>query len=217
MRNALSVSRGAGMVVIRVVGMGNMICAPALNDFLEEERHAGFRQFLFDLKDCRGMDSTFMGCMVGLCSALKRDEEIRVTGEVEGEAVMRSEAGASVADANDELVPLDPKEALAELQRHLSRDRDEGHFVMAVNVSPENQELLNILGVDKFVSVRGEVDLSGLEVTPLPEKELPPDQRRQLILRAHEHLVEIDKRNEAQFGAFLRTLSSELAKDKKTE
>ena len=49
-------------------------------------------------------------------------------------------------------------------------------------------------------------------MTELPEKTMSPEERRLLILKAHEHLVEIDKRNEAQFGSFLQTLSAELAK-----
>ena len=72
-------------------------------------------------------------------------------------------------------------------------------------------DLLSMLGVDKFVKLRGSCDLSKLETTILPEKAISPLERQQLILKAHEQLVEIDKRNEAQFGDLLKTLSEELA------
>ena len=86
-------------------------------------------------------------------------------------------------------------------------------FVIAVNVSPECREVMNILGVDKFVQIRGELDLKSLETVVLPEKATTADERRLLILKAHENLIEIDKRNEAQFGAFLKSLSDELSKN----
>ena len=114
------------------------------------------------------------------------------------------------------------EDALAELKVRFGEEPDGSDprqagakrgFVLAVNVSAECRELMNILGVDKFVKVHGDVDLAGLEVAPLPERNLPPLERRRLILEAHEHLVEIDKRNEAQFGAFLKSLSNELAKE----
>jgi hypothetical protein len=82
--------------------------------------------------------------------------------------------------------------------------------VSAVNVASEIRALMGMLGVDAFVKIRGGCDLKQLETTILPEKPLAPDERRRLILRAHETLVDIDRRNEAQFGAFLKTLSAEL-------
>jgi two-component sensor histidine kinase len=42
------------------------------------------------------------------------------------------------------------------------------------------------------------------------------DKRRALVLKAHENLVEIDKRNEVQFGAFLKSLSAELSRSKES-
>jgi hypothetical protein len=67
-----------------------------------------------------------------------------------------------------------------------------------------------MLGVDAFVRIRGTADLKQLETTILPEKPLTPEERSRLVYKAHETLVDIDKRNEIQFGALLRALSSEL-------
>ncbi|MFH0940000.1 MAG: STAS domain-containing protein [Planctomycetota bacterium] len=83
--------------------------------------------------------------------------------------------------------------------------------VSVINSSPEVLHVLNMLGVDKFVKVCGACDLMQLETAMLPEKDISPDERHHMILRAHENLVEIDKRNEARFGSFLKTLSKELS------
>lgn len=235
-RNHLAVARGAGMVVVRVGGTGNMLTAPALNDFAEQQRLAGYRRFVFDLALCRGLDSTFMGCMVGMCSALKREPRDPSDAGPGSSDTLPMYAGRQSRDPEsagepngapedgDKIESLTPEEALAALREHLAKNREDSQagtaiedgFVVAVNVSAECRELMNILGVDKFVRIAERVDLSGIEMAELPEADLPPEERRRLILRAHENLIEIDKRNEAQFGAFLRTLSAELSKESKT-
>ncbi len=222
----LTAARGAGLVIIRVVGSGNLLLAPSLQEFFEEERHAGFRRFVFDLGECRGMDSTFMGCMVGMYTALKGDSGrwTAVSSQDPEAAVHASAAAAAEEDeADDSLEALSPEEALKVLRSSLSATKnktspdpsplDDG-FITAVNVTEECREVMNILGVDRFVKIVGAFDLSGLEVESLPVKDMGSNERRELILKAHENLVEIDKRNEAQFGAFLRTLSDELAKSR---
>lgn len=212
-RDYIAVARGADLVVIRVVGRGNMLNAPALSDFAEQQRKAGFTRFVFDLERCGGLDSTFMGVMVG----------IHNTGE--SKAMRLTDAVTPPKLNTDEAVELSPEEAARELQSLLSQSAtppaekpSSGGSVMtsvtAVNVSNEVRQLMAMLGVDAFVKIRGTADLTQLETTVLPEKPLTPDERRRLILKAHETLVDVDRRNEAQFGAFLRTLASELSRDK---
>ena len=213
-RNHLQVARGSDLVVVRVVGTGNMITAPVLSEFMEHEVSSGFKRFVFDLSQCRGLDSTFMGCMVGLHNSIRGDE----SGD--------SQKPVRLDPVEDEIIPLTPEEALQELQLIFDGEMETGGeqpqpplaeerdgYVIAVNVSPECRELLNILGVDRFVQIRGDADLAQLEMATLPERDMAMEERRILILNAHENLVEIDKRNEEKFGAFLRTLSEELAKE----
>lgn len=212
-RDYIAVARGADLVVIRVVGRGNMLNAPALSDFAEQQRKAGFTRFVFDLERCGGLDSTFMGVMVG----------IHNTGE--SKAIRLNEAVTPPKLNAEEAVELSPEEAARELQALLSQSPTpvaerpvSGSSVItsvtAVNVSNDVRQLMAMLGVDAFVKIRGTADLTQLETTILPEKPLTPDERRRLILKAHETLVDVDRRNEAQFGAFLRTLASELSRDK---
>ncbi|MCW8131488.1 MAG: STAS domain-containing protein [Planctomycetota bacterium] len=220
------------MVVIRVVGMGNMATAPALDDFLDGERQDGFRRFLFDMSQCRGLDSTFMGCMIGLYTALMKDSSDHppagpglpdaavTTAHPKPKGRAEGPPPPDGYESDTKLEPLSREEALSILERSFGMASGgspggpgkDDMFVIAVNVSAECREVMGILGVDKFVRLGGEVDLSGLETAVLPDKQMAPDERRRLILRAHENLVEIDKRNEAQFGAFLKSLSDELSK-----
>ena len=249
-RNFIAVARGSDLVVIRVVGKGNMVNAPALADFADEQRKAGFSRFVFDMERCQGLDSTFMGVMVGMHASVASesgshqkivDKPRRRSTPPQDEPAARSAAG----DDSD-MIPLTPEEAARALRESMGgfdsdsaestggtgsgsggakiltseparpdpepADSTQG-VISAVNVPAHVQELMAMLGVDKFVKMRGSCDLGQLETTILPEKNIPANERRRLILKAHETLVEIDKRNEVQFGAFLKTLSSELSKE----
>lgn len=206
-RSQLAVARGPGVVVVRVIGVGNLRLAPALGELVETEMEAGYRRFVLDLAQCRGLDSTFMGCMVGLAQTLKQAPSAAAP------------ASAGAADSGAE--PMGPEEALAELTAQFEEARAkspvaaggaEPGFVAVVNVSPQCQDLLTILGVDKFVRLLGCVDLAPLEMAVLPDVELPRETLRRVIRRAHENLVQLDQRNVAHFGAFLKHLAGELGK-----
>ncbi len=69
--NCLRVSRAEDAVLIQVIGLGNMLLAPTLQAFVEGEVRSGFRNFIVDLRECTGMDSTFMGTFIGLTSLVK--------------------------------------------------------------------------------------------------------------------------------------------------
>ena len=179
-RDYIAVARGSDLVVIRVMGRGTMLTAPALAEFAEEQRRTGFKRFVFDLEHCEGLDSTFMGTMVGMHIALAgdcRSSEHTRTG------VPKSDDKESVQTA-----------------------------ISAVNITAELRKIFDMLGVDKFVKLRGSCDLGRLETTMLPEKNIAPEERHQMILKAHQNLVEIDRRNEEHFGELLKSLECELAK-----
>lgn len=87
-----------------------------------------------------------------------------------------------------------------------------GGWMCLVNVSPENQELMQMLGVAKLVQTRESFPIEPLKVARLY---LPPtddaERRLKLIKKAHERLVEIDERNQEKFGSFLQMLNASLA------
>jgi len=222
-RDYIAVARGSDLVVIRVIGSGNMLTAPALAEFAEEQRKAGFKRFVFDLERCRGLDSTFMGVMVGMHAALRGE-----SGRHALPTAVPAPPAAPVAaeHARQAVQPMTPAEAVATLKELLAQpvpaSAEESKAppagplagaVTAVNVPPDIAALMSMLGVDKFVKLRGTYDLRQLETTILPEKNLAPTEQHRLILQAHDNLVEIDKRNEARFGAFLKSLSLALAQE----
>lgn len=61
----LLVARDGATAFVRVIGLANLRIAPMLDAFLIAERGSGMRQACFDLAECSGMDSTFMGLLVG--------------------------------------------------------------------------------------------------------------------------------------------------------
>ena len=213
MSNYVAVARGRDLVVIRVIGRGNMLNAPALQEFAEEQRKAGYTQFLFDFERCGGLDSTFMGVMVGMQSAGDSGRYAAVSVPALVKADQPKNTGSP--DETAELMPMSPEEALAALANEgigYKRQPSPPASVSVVNASKEIQALLAMLGVDKFVKMRGTCDVSKLETTILPEKAISPLERQELIFKAHEQLVEIDRRNEAHFGEFRRSLAEELGR-----
>jgi len=158
--NWLEVARTEDTVILRSVGLANMKLAMGMMDFTAEMLRAGYRQFVFDLADCKGLDSTFMGAMVGLAAA----------------------------------------------------SEEHGGAATVVNAGTSNLELLQIVGADKFLRLKGDYEMEDIETERLEATSPSPERRLELVKRAHENLVDIDKRNAARFGAFLRQLSSELAK-----
>jgi two-component sensor histidine kinase len=72
--------------------------------------------------------------------------------------------------------------------------------------------LLEGLGLDNVLRIkRGNTEMPGVEMEPLPEFAAIQTERMLLIRRAHENLVRIDKRNEQKFGSFLRQLAKEMS------
>ncbi len=62
---------GNEIMLFRVSGLGNMRNALPLADFAEASFKKGIRRFAIDLADCQGMDSTFMGTLVGMAQAVR--------------------------------------------------------------------------------------------------------------------------------------------------
>ena len=65
MSDGYDAARLAGTVYVRVVGLANMKNTPTLEAFLVSELEDGVSTVCIDLSQCRGMDSTFMGTLVG--------------------------------------------------------------------------------------------------------------------------------------------------------
>jgi anti-sigma B factor antagonist len=60
------VSYAGRIVWVRVEGNGSSANSTALRKFVKEMIHRGAREFVVDLGNCQGMDSTFMGTLAGI-------------------------------------------------------------------------------------------------------------------------------------------------------
>jgi len=92
-------------------------------------------------------------------------------------------------------------------------DSDPGEpGVLLVNVDDHCRKQLSSVGLDAFLPIAADRAKlpEGLELRALETKDVPPQERLKLILRAHQELVAIDQRNEAKFGAFLKDLLADL-------
>jgi anti-anti-sigma factor len=66
-----SAARSGAFVYIRAHGLSNMKTAPVLDAFLRNEVADGANEVFIDLADCSGMDSTFMGTLVGFAQTMR--------------------------------------------------------------------------------------------------------------------------------------------------
>jgi anti-anti-sigma regulatory factor len=62
----LQVGRTHGGYRIRVEGKGTLRESPALQEFAEQALDHGPGTFVLDLSACQHLDSTFLGCLIGL-------------------------------------------------------------------------------------------------------------------------------------------------------
>jgi anti-anti-sigma factor len=66
------VARAGATVYVRAVGLANMKNAPMLDAFLQEEIQQQADTACVDLSACTGMDSTFMGVLVGYSQLMSK-------------------------------------------------------------------------------------------------------------------------------------------------
>ncbi|MFQ5654375.1 MAG: STAS domain-containing protein [Planctomycetota bacterium] len=82
------------VVYCRVVGIGNMNnCAP-FQSFSERMQAQGYREYVLDFSHCEGLDSTFLGILLGM--ALNDDEErshVVVVNATDGVSRVLAEVG----------------------------------------------------------------------------------------------------------------------------
>ena len=79
--NAKGISVGSTEreVFVRVVGRGTFQNSQPLQRFAQDMIERGRREFVMDLEECQGMDSTFLGVLAGIGLGLTKDGQ---TGKV---------------------------------------------------------------------------------------------------------------------------------------
>lgn len=146
--------------LLKVCGRGSFKMGPTLKQFSATaiERH-GCGRFVFDLRDCCGMDSTFMGVVAGLALRMRREKRgsvaiVNMSPKTQGlvqtlgldrliemvpaEAAATTGAGApgipSVSEAEMSALNTHSSSRLESVQTMLGAHRD------LAALSPENEE-----------------------------------------------------------------------------
>jgi anti-sigma B factor antagonist len=161
------IARSGDSIYVRVVGLATMANSTTFKDFADRMQAEGYRTFYVDLADCRGVDSTFMGLLLGLSHA-------------------QPAAGGGRGERRDALVIL--------------------------NANAHCRKQMESIGLHRLLRIEAEpAELpEDLALHDLPEAEASPIQRLKLIMKAHQDLIAIDKKNEERFGAFLKDIQKNL-------
>lgn len=72
-RAPFEVAKADDAIYVRVRGLGSMATAPTLEAFADRVIDEGARRFVFDLTDCTGVDSTFMGLLLTIANRVRND------------------------------------------------------------------------------------------------------------------------------------------------
>ena len=92
---------------IRIEGRGTFQTSPPVKELVEKEMEEGRLQFIIDLEECSGMDSTFMGMMAGVGMRLRKrgEGELSIVGTTEKSRDSLDELGLSY------LMEIEPEDA----------------------------------------------------------------------------------------------------------
>jgi anti-anti-sigma regulatory factor len=116
------------MVLVRIIGLGSMNNAGIVWDFAVKAMDAGSCRLAFDLAECRGLDSTFLGTLVGLSQ--EADERAGGDGWI---------CVFNVSDANRELFNIIGVDKYVHFRRCTPMEPIETHPLVGGNASPEKR------------------------------------------------------------------------------
>jgi anti-anti-sigma regulatory factor len=147
-------------VYVRITELASMNNCMTFQDFVTVLLDAGYERVIVDLKDCCGMDSTFMGVLAGMVTHVQN--------------------------------PKWPS-------------------VVVINVSKENLETMESVGLTNFLEIHSEPVLApAFETYRIDDDTVPDIDRVEFIKEAHEKLIAIDTRNREKFGPIIEAMTQEL-------
>lgn len=146
MNNGFTCARFEKTLFVRVYGLANLKNTPVLNAFMEREISDGVVGIYIDLSGCKGMDSTFMGTLVGTSNKLELsgggllivnpdDHNARLLDMLGVSAVIPVREDVSVPDTS--FVPLDCDQPLSQDKRGQVIRRAHEHLI---RISDDNKE-----------------------------------------------------------------------------
>lgn len=75
-KNRVDISRVDNIVFVQVQNLGNAMVAVNTRDIIDVHINGGARHVVVDLYKCCGLDSTFMGMLVGFANLIKDNEQL---------------------------------------------------------------------------------------------------------------------------------------------
>lgn len=126
--NRIEVARAGDVILVRVLGLGSVNNAPLLGDFAVKALTEGSCRFAFDLAECRGLDSTFLGAMVGIAQ-----EAAELAGKKGWVCVF------NVSDANRELFEIVGADKYVRCGSYVAMEPIETHPLVGKPVSQEKR------------------------------------------------------------------------------
>lgn len=70
---SFAIARSDDALYVRVFGLGSMKTAPTLESLVDQQLEHDLKQVVLDLAECTGVDSTFMGTILGIANRLRED------------------------------------------------------------------------------------------------------------------------------------------------
>lgn len=77
--NSIEVASTPQRAFARIKGRGDFLNSQALKDFIVSMMEKGITDFFIDLKECKTMDSTFMGVLAGTALQIKNKHQKKLT------------------------------------------------------------------------------------------------------------------------------------------
>jgi anti-anti-sigma regulatory factor len=179
--SAIRVAYASAAFVVRVEGRGTMRDSPLVQEFAWECLEGNTLRLVVDLSVCGYLDSTFLGCLVGLHQRFGREDPPRFV------------VAASAEQRQRLLAPL-------QLHRILK---------MLDEAPPHPGGWLTLCAPGDRVSACPNEGLGKSEPT-LAERQGDPRELGRHLLECHRRLAELGGDNEAVFGPIVEQLACEL-------
>ncbi len=171
-------------VYIQVVGQGNMNNCGPLQDFVRQQIEQGIQEFYFDLKSCKGFDSTFMGLLVGFRSNASSTDD-------------------SFDDWDDDFSESQSDLSSSSMRIYMI-NTDSAHRKLLEEVGIDN-----VVEISENQHPCPEV----INLTKLNPTSSTAQQHLKRVVQAHRNLIQANKKNEKTFGSFLKMIKQELQKE----
>lgn len=156
MRQAIEVANHNGTVFARIHGLGSFSNAGPFREYVDAMVQHGTRQIVIDLEDCVGLDSTFLGVIMGFLSCPIEETDDQTIADYVTVTIVNSTAEAQRALESVGLCTLlDVREGHVEIPRLklqlLKNDwLDERRRVLLIRHAHENLVRLDKRNEEKF-------------------------------------------------------------------